>query len=117
MSKADYRTWCTLMATPCNTPSYCDNFEGETTCIHQTYIPKDFSSLEGSATPGSFKAGEAPSECAILNFNDSLDKIKELIDHGMSLTIKPTFINITIYKDGEVSVNFSYDDSDESKGE
>lgn len=47
--------------------------------------------------------------CEIINTKLSLDKAKSMIDYVMSLSVKPTWINVSIQNDGTVNVSFSYD--------
>lgn len=56
--------------------------------------------------------------CEIINTKLSLDKAKSMIDYVMSLSVKPTWINVSIQNDGTVNVSFSYDeDNSINKGE
>lgn len=56
--------------------------------------------------------------CEIINTGPSLDKAKSMINYVMSLSVKPTWINVSIQNDGTVNVSFSYDeDNSINKGE
>ena len=49
-------------------------------------------------------------ECDIFNPSLSIDRAKELIDHVMSFGERPAFINMSITRNGDVGISFSYDE-------